>query len=341
MLERRMLTLGLVFGVLTLTLATGNVVTRRFGGATVSQAQQRQAIATGPQHYANWYGANTSWVGAAAYEWPQKNSNWCGPAAIEVAANYTYQLAANSSTHTPFKSGGQQRIANDLNNSSIAASIWGTPPGNGIGPGFKADIAQDGGVDPRGMAWGIEYESAYGWYWRFLRNGGSPDKLKIAVPQLTFHNVIYHGSTYDGVAGIARTLARYHQPIVVTVAHGLHFDVVGGVYAAGNPITTYPADTDAVDAWDPAVDNSGNGGYQPSREYLWTGYSFNNTHDMWGSHYQSNNGYDPEPSVGIYIPNADYPAHWFGYHVTFEPDYLINVLPDYAVDENLTVMLHP
>lgn len=340
MLERRMLTLGMVFGVLTLTLATGNVVTRRFGGTTASETHQQQAAAPGPAHFANWYGANTSWVGAAANEWPQKNSNWCGPAAIEVAANYTYQLAANNSANTPFKSGGQQRIANDLNNSSISASIWGTPPWNGIGPGFKADIAQDLGVDPRGMAWGIEYESAYGWYWRYLHNGGSPDKLKIAVPRLTFHNVVYHVSIYNSVAGLARTLERYSQPIVVTVAHGLHFDVVGGVYSYSDPINTYPANTDAVDVWDPAV-GTPDGGYQSAREVLWTGYSFNNTQTMWASYYQSNNNWDPDPSVGIYTPTTDYPAHWIGTHDTFEPDYLINVLPDYAVDENLTVMLHP
>lgn len=190
------------------------------------------------------------------------------------------------------------------------------------------------------MAWGTEYESAYGWYWRYLHNGGSPDKLKIAVPRLTFHNVIYHGTTTQDVAGLARTLERYQQPIVVTVAHGLHFDVVGGVYSKSDPITTYPADTDAVDVWDPAV-GTADGGYQATREYLWTGYTFNTDSHMWGTHYQLNGGYDPDPSVGIYKPNADFKAHWIGTHDTFEPDYLINVLPDYAVDENLTVMLHP
>ncbi|WIG60803.1 MAG: hypothetical protein OJF49_003551 [Ktedonobacterales bacterium] len=326
-LERRMLALALIFGVLTLTLAFGNIATRRWGQTATAQA-----------HATPWYGARTSWVGTATSEWPQRDANWCGPAAIEAAANYTYQLATNNQNNIPFNSGGQQRIANDLN-SALATSIWGTPAWNGIGPGFNADIANDGGTDPRGMAWGIEYESAYGWYWRFLHNGGDP-KLALHVPIYAFHNVIYHNDVTHAVGGLARTLEEYSQPVVVTVAHGLHFDVIAGVYSYNDPITSYPADVDAVDVWDPAV-GSPSGGYQSAREVLWTNWTFNTDVHMWGSTYSSNSGYDPDPSVGIYTPNTDYPAHWIGYRTDFEIDHLINVLPDYAVDENLSVMQHP
>ncbi len=42
-----------------------------------------------------------------------------------MIANYTYQLAANNGNTYPFQSGGQARIANDLNSAS-GVSIWGT-----------------------------------------------------------------------------------------------------------------------------------------------------------------------------------------------------------------------
>src|SRR6266851_5704154 len=60
-----------------------------------------------------------------------------------------------------------------------------------------------------------------------------------------------------------------------------------------------------------------------------------------GSTYNANNGYDPDPAVGIYVPNAQFPTHWIGYRTDIEPDTKLGVTVDFALDENFNVMLHP
>jgi hypothetical protein len=57
--------------------------------------------------------------------------------------------------------------------------------------------------------------------------------------------------------------------------------------------------------------------------------------------YSANGNWDPDPAVGPYVPNSQYPSHWIGYRVDIEPDALVNVSVDYALDENGNVMLHP
>jgi hypothetical protein len=319
--ERWMLTLGLLFGLLTLAL---------LGGGRLGQALARPAVS------GSFYGANDAWVAAAAAEWPQRDSNWCGVATVELVANYTYQMAAGQS-YSPFQGGGQQRIANDMN-SAAAISQWGTPSGNGIGPGFKADIARDFGTDPRSIAWAILYESTAGTGLHLHHPGYLPPKW--ATSAFTFHNVIYHGDVTHAMAGMARTLERFQQPLSVTTAHGLHSDVVSGVYATNDPIAAYPANVDAVDAWDPGV-GSPNGGYQSAREVIWDNYTFNTNRSMWGSTYSANGSDDPDPAVGIYVPAGSYPAHWIGYRTDIEPDTQVGVSVDYALDENGNVMQHP
>ncbi|MFI5273259.1 MAG: hypothetical protein ACHQ4H_09550 [Ktedonobacterales bacterium] len=323
-LERRLVAFILIFSILTLSVVA-------------VRGMAPQGFAQVPTAYASdtYYGANSNWVATAASEWPQKEGNWCGPANIEVVANYTFQMLGGQND-TPFLSGGQQRIVNDLN-SPAGVSEWGTPSWNGIGPGFKADIARDGGLDPRGMAWGIYYESFAGLSLRFPPG---PQPPSYAVADYAYHDVIYHNDVTHAVGGLARTLERFHQPISVTIAHGLHFDVVSGVYASDDPINSYPARVDAVTAWDPAVGTS-SGGYQSAREVTWTGYTFNTNSNMWGTTYQSNNGYDPDPLVGIYVPNSTYKSHWIGNRTDFEPDMLFGVGVDFALDENGNVMTHP
>lgn len=325
-LERRMLTISLVLGLLTVTVASGKELHLTGWRTPVASA-----------HVGSFYGANESWVALAASEWPQKNGNWCGVATIEVVANYTYQIAGGANNR-PFTTGGQQTIWNDLN-SDAAISQWGYAPKGTKGSGIKANIASDGGTDPRSLAWGTYYESVVGVYWRHVSPGPFP--RGIVEPSYAYHNVIYHNSVTNAAAGLGRTLERYGQPLSVTIAHGLHFDIVSGVYAQYDPITTYPnANVNAVNAWDPAVGTS-SGGYQSAREVTWDNHTFNTTTNMWGSTYNSNNGYDPDPAVGIYVPDAQYPTHWIGYRTDIEPDSLITISPDYAVDENLNVMQHP
>jgi len=156
-------------------------------------------------------------VSAGAQDWPQANSNWCAVASIEAVANYTFQLQGGQSSF-PFHVGGQQQIAADLN-SPAAVSQWGTPSWNGVGPGFAADIARDFGTDPRSIAWGILRESA----------ASSPPPVyqpgnrnpRIARQGYTYHNVIYHQAANQAnfaLAGVARTLVRFGQPIIMTTA---------------------------------------------------------------------------------------------------------------------------
>lgn len=330
-LERSLLTTIVIFGVLTLAVVAGHGFSPRGWGSGWGQVPAAKASS------GSYYGSNDSWVSIDATEWPQRGNNWCGPADIEVVANYTYQLIGGQND-TPFLSGGQLRIVNDLL-SRAALSEWGMPSWNGIGPGFHADIARDGGTDPRGMAWGIFYESADGYMLRAPSGPNSPRNLP--KPRYVYHNVIYHNGIDDAVGGLARTLERYGQPISVTVAHGLHFDVVSGIYASYDPIIAYPkANIYAVTTWDSAV-GTPSGGYQSAREVTWQNYQFDTNTNMWGSSYNANNGYDPDPAVGIYVPNSTYPTHWIGNLVDFEPDEQINVRVDYALDENGKVMMHP
>jgi hypothetical protein len=142
------------------------------------------------------------------------------------------------------------------------------------------------------------------------------------------------------VAGMARTLERFRQPVNVTTDHGLHSIVVTGVFATTDPISQYPANVNAVVAWDPGV-GSPWGGDQSAREVTWANYTFNNNTVTWGSAYNSNGNDDPDPSVGIYTPNGSYPTHWIGFRTDIEPDTQTNVSVDYALDENGAVMQHP
>lgn len=321
----------MVFGVLTLS-----VVVARGGLGVIWKVPDARA-ASGA-----YYGANDAWASTAAVDWPQANSNWCGIANVEMIVNYTYQAAANNQNAIRWGTGsnGQQQIFNDMN-STTGVSRWGTAAGgpNVAGPYLKADIAADGGTDPRSIAWGIFYESAYGGYLKAQQPG-----YLLPNGAMGYHNVIYHTDVQHAVGGLARTLERYRLPVSVTMAHGLHSDVITGVYSNNDPIQSFAADVNAVVVWDPGV-GSPDGGYQQAREVVWSNYTFNNDWRMWGSTYQANpfNGvaYDPDPSVGIYTPNGTYTRHWIGYYVDIEPDSYAAISPDYAVDENGNIMLHP
>jgi len=296
-----------------------------------------------PAVFGTFYGANEAYLSAGTVDWPQANSNWCAVAAIEAVANYTYQ-AQGGQAYFPFHAGGQQQIANDLN-SAASVSQWGTPSYNGVGPGFAADIARDFGTDPRSIAWGVLYESAAGAALHVQAPGYI--LLRTASVNYTYHNVIYHqpqGQANIALAGVARTLVRFGQPILVTTAHGLHTVVVSGVWASSHPVSGYPADVNAVNVWDPGVGSPG-GGYQSSRLKTWANYTFTTNANAWGSVYSANHqsygDLDPDPAVGIYVPTSQYPTHWIGFRVDIEPDTLVTVSVDYALDENGNVRLHP
>lgn len=318
--ERRMVIAALVLAVLTMSVAAG----KWRGGATW---QTPVAQASG----GTFYGANETWVSQDTYEWPQKSGNWCGIANIQVMDNYTYQLYVNPNW-LPYKSGGEQTIVND-ENSGAGVSQWGTPSWNGMGPGFQADIARDGGTDPRSIAWGALYDSTSG----VPLHAAYHNEKGVVLPpwvtyNFTFHNVIYHSGANNTMAGVARALEVWNIPVSVTIAHGLHSDIVSGVVANTDPLTTYPATVTALDVWDPAVQSNGTGGYQSAREVTWSGSAFATNSNMLGTPYNANNGYDPDPSVGIYTPNSTYHTHWINYWTDIEPDGQVDVSPDMALD---------
>lgn len=333
-IERRMLAVALLFGMLTLCVAGND----HFGLATLPSPVAQAASGT-------FYGANEGWVGIATSEWPQRNGNWCGVANVEALANYTFQAATGNANYFPFgnpahtPAGGrnQASIASDLN-ASFAVSQWGVPSWNGIGPGFQADIARDGGTDPRSIAWATLYESAAGDYLHLHRPGYLAPRW--ATRAYSFHDVIYHGGETQALTGLARMLETFHMPVSITMAHGLHSDVVSGLYSTNDPNSSGTAAVTAVNVWDPGVGSSG-GGYQSAREVTWDAYSFNNDPSMWGSTYQSNNGYDPDPAVGPYTPNGQYPTHWINNYTLIGPDRNTGVSPDWALDEYGNVMTHP
>ena len=329
--ERRMLALAFIFCLLTCSVWTGRLAIEHLHPFWDTSAAQAFS--------GTYYGVNETWAQYAAADWPQANSNWCGVANIEMIANYTYQVVANDESVFPFGTGAQARIANDLN-SAAGVSIWGTAPATSIGPGFAADIAADGGTDPRSIAWGIAYESAYSSYWRSWSqrpaNSGSP----LGAPAYTYHDVIYHGSVSSAVAELARTLASYHLPVSVTTAHGLHSDVVSGVYSTNDPVSNYPGNITGINVWDPGVGSQW-GGYQSAREVTWDTYTFETNADLWGLAYNANSGYDPDPAQGIYTPNSSYPYHWITFLTAIEPDTQVSISPDMALDENGAVMTHP
>jgi hypothetical protein len=117
--------------------------------------------------------------------------------------------------------------------------------------------------------------------------------------------------------------------------------IVSGVYSNNNPQASSTADVDAVDVWDPGVGSSFGGGYQSAREVLWDNYSFDSDPNMWGTTYASNNGFDPDPAVGIYTPNSTYPNHWISHYVDIAPDANVTVSPDITYDEHGNAMTHP
>jgi hypothetical protein len=325
LLERRLLGASVLFGLLTLTVITGR---------TLLAAPHMPAV-TG-----NFYGVNEAYVSAGTEDWPQANNNWCAVAAIEAVANYTFQMQGGQS-YFPFHAGsGQQQIAADMN-SPVSVSEWGTPSYNGIGPGFASDISRDFGTDPRSIAWGVLYESAAGAPLHIHQPGYAFPRTA-SVPY-TYHNVIYHDGLANSnlvVAGMARALTHFAQPILVTTAHGFHTVVVSGVYADRNPDAAFPATVNAVNVWDPGVGSSG-GGYQSARLVTWSNFTFGTNANAWGSFYSSNSNFDPDPAVGIYTPNSQYPSHWIGFRVDIEPDTQKDLGVDYALDEDGNVMLRP
>lgn len=220
----------------------------------------------------------------------------------------------------------QESVASVLN-SSAAESPWGYSK---YGGAFNADIAADGGTDPRSISWGL---------------------YTITPNNYFYHNYIYTGNypTGNSVDHATRNFASdfgsygLNNPISVTVNGGMHSVVVSGVQADGDP-SANPNDVTlhAILVWDPWYGNTKFGGpttYNTTGVWQWwnigdwegtTGVT-----KWWGQTYNTHNGYDPDPytTPGFYYNVPPLSTHWGGNYITIEQD----TIPPTTHDENIAL----
>lgn len=220
----------------------------------------------------------------------------------------------------------QESVASVLN-SSAAESPWGYSK---YGGAFNADIAADGGTDPRSISWGL---------------------YTITPNNYFYHNYIYTGNypTGNSVDHATRNFASdfgsygLNNPISVTVNGGMHSVVVSGVQADGDPSANPNGVTlHAILVWDPWYGNTTFGGpttYNTTGVWQWwnigdwegtTGVT-----KWWGQTYNTHNGYDPDPytTPGFYYNVPPLSTHWGGNYITIEQD----TIPPTTHDENIAL----
>lgn len=263
------------------------------------------------------FGSNQTWMNNATATWPQAAGNWCGIADIQAIEKYAYLKSTGSDATIPYPY--QSNIA-ALLNSSAAISPWGQAHVDGTRTaGFKADIAADGGLDPRGAAWGAWDVTPNGYYFHnyiysFSHTGNDPYGGNAATYAF--------GSDYGPAHGL-------NNPIIVAINQGEHLFLIDGVYATSDP-SAGGETIDFVDTWDPSYGEAAhpyNNNYQEAWSIDdWLNIQItSNSGYLWKYPYSktANQGYDPEPNTtpGYYdAPTGAVPNHWNGYYVTIEQD---------------------
>ncbi len=253
-----------------------------------------------------YYGTNESWVASSvAATFPQTLSTACTVADAAAFTNYTYLMNGHSLRFTSTQS--QADIESD--NHQWGASQWGyATPENAVAG--ITNIAPDFGNDPRSAAYMSETYNLsnvrvhnYLYRWQFAH-----------TTQPAFSTQALEATTL-----LARALQITQAPVIATINGGLHAVVVTGVYSTNNPATNFPANITGLVYRDPE------GNVNSSRIEVsisaWTGGHFNTpwgVYSMWSLYYgdlstigDKQNTSDPEPTVGIYTPNASSPVHWF------------------------------
>ena len=212
--------------------------------------------------------------------WPEQLSFWCGVANIQTINAYAYWKSGASNNPYPT----QDSIglgSNALLNLSSAVSPWGLPSA----PKFKANISNDGGTDPRSIAWGLYTATPYGYY---------------------YHNYVYPiaNGIYKDTQNFASDYgsAGLNNPISVTINGGAHSVVVSGVQADRDPSTNASSvNINYIDVWDPWYGNLTFGSptfYNSTGVQQWQSYTDWSTQSKWwGQSYNTLNGYDPDPST--------------------------------------------
>ncbi len=237
------------------------------------------------------YGASDAAVQTATDNagWPQQANNWCGIAAIAATAQFVS------------KSVTQSNVANYLQ-TQASESEWGTPPQVGGVPPFVADIAADGGTDPRAMAAGL-----------------------VNATGQSYHQWVGFFGAYDATMHLIQDVVRTQQPVTAVVLHGLHLVLVSAVYATDNPATN-PSSVTSLVIWDPGY-GSPYGSVQGARMVVVPINTWLTSPNYWGQPYSPNFfgsiPYDPDPSVGPYTYDPAHGANahlWIGQFVYLHPD---------------------
>ncbi len=252
------------------------------------------------------YGADsTRTINAIRYIGPQASGAYCGIETAEAAVNYNDQVRGLAMR---FRSTADQKTVAH-NNQLSGASQWGYPtPINAYGG--KTNISRDFGTDPRSIAymtWNYTPSNTfyhdYIYRWQFANSY-----------QPSFYTQVLQATT-----SMARGLAAWHEPLTAQINGGLHSVLVTGVYSYNDPRYVYPAQITSVVFRDPMAY------YSASRFEVsigtWAGGHLstpNGVYSLWSLYYgdrytvgDRRNTLDPEPAVGIYVPNATHPVHWY------------------------------
>jgi hypothetical protein len=317
---------------------------------SIAQASSRIANASS----LTYYGADISTNGGMAVAtgvqpsnnrpsngpWPQYTTNYCFLAVVQALSNYQYWAQGYA---IPFPHQNNQGPADD-NPSDATSGANGTPwqilydmqhsmiPPDGPVPsptGFTlADISRDFGGDPRAQAYAAWYE---------------------APAQHYYHQYIYHTGVDAGTYGLAKGVATSYwdgpSPEIAIVNHALHSVIIAGVWASANPSTVSNATIDSFAVYNP-WDQLNFGTYLNGAYYARVSYSGWTTNSWWwGQTYNSNNGLDPDPVIGIYQagPGTSNPDsyYWIGNYVSIQRDDDATDNANYSLDENDNVMQGP
>lgn len=276
------------------------------------------------------YGASPTLMNGSIWDLQEQYGNWCGIANIAVISNYDW-LQYNNGV-PPYLS---QSDIHDLLNSSGDVSPWGravSGSGRQYGPGpyVAADISADGGTDPFAIVEGVWHDTPPGYY---------------------FHNWIYRTSastaTYDFGSDFGAANG-VNDPISVTINGGAHSFVIDGVWASSDPSSSASHTIYYIDTWDPWLDSNNqpfdhkNWYYNTTQNEAWSLSDWTSLSKFWGQGYNPYNTYDPEPNTtgGNYYNSPPLSAHWGGYFVTIEQDYITGTSYVYAFDQNGNLAPH-
>jgi hypothetical protein len=243
--------------------------------------------------------------------WPQSSGPYCGIETDIAITNYDDQDDGLGLRFT--SSSSQTSVASD-NQSSSTQSIWGHQLASGNHVAGYTNISLDFGTDPRSIAYMAYAYSPGGFYyhdyiyrWQ-MAHSSQPS---------------YSQQVQEATTILASQLENYHEPLSVTINGGAHSILVGGTWSTNNPQQNFPANLTGITYRDP----------QNNIHSMWDIGTWTNGipggYGLWNTYY-NNYPADPEPGVGIYVPNGSYPSHWYNGFTWIARDGYTSYGPDYA-----------